>query len=668
MKSLKIKLVLIIAVLCAILLAGECFVIYQKTKTSFEDQLNKNYNVQTEFFAAELTGWLIKTTGTVSAAEAAIGSGESSIPSVEKTLASITSTNDMASMVYVCLTDGTFINGSGWVPSEGWDGRTRGWYQSAVAAKGNICYSSPFVDASSGDLIITISRYFESGSASGVAAVDILVSTLLADIDTLANSHGEKDSYLFLTDSVGDVIYHPNDSFKPTVDSIKNISGLGIDYITAAASDDADAISDYNGTSIYVTHKKINVSDWNVYYVTPAYHFDDLSAAVKNTEVVICIICLVIAIIVAVAVGIYIAKPISDASDKIAKLAKDVKSGKADLTRPIETASKDEVGRLVYSVNELRNAMGEIIHNINDATGELVSNVNNLKSAAGVSSDNVSSISSTMEEMSASSQETSASTTQVSQQIYDITELTTKVRESASEKTDTISRSLRNVDDLKSKIERNDSDMNERLENAINLMKERIDETKKVEEIQKMTQGISDVASQTNLLSLNASIEAARAGEAGRGFAVVADEIGQLANNSADMARNIQSVSDEVLSIVDQLVKAAEEVSDIMLKISEENTEEKNKLIAEYSESLHECFDAISSISEDNTEISSTIDRIKESIEAIDVAVGDNAQGIQTVAEGTSLLVNATDDVVGNANNVDVVSARLKDHVSGFRC
>ena len=134
------------------------------------------------------------------------------------------------------------------------------------------------------------------------------------------------------------------------------------------------------------------------------------------------------------------------------------------------------------------------------------------------------------------------------------------------------------------------------------------------------------------------------------------------------MARNIQSVSDEVLSIVDQLVKAAEEVSDIMLKISEENTEEKNKLIAEYSDSLHECFDAISSISEDNTEISSTIDRIKESIEAIDVAVGDNAQGIQTVAEGTSLLVNATDDVVGNANNVDVVSTRLKDHVSGFRC
>ena len=86
MKSLKIKLVLIIAILCAVLLAGECFVIYKKSAASFEGQLNENYNVQTEFFAAELTGWLLQTTGTVSAAEAAIGSGENSIPAVERLL------------------------------------------------------------------------------------------------------------------------------------------------------------------------------------------------------------------------------------------------------------------------------------------------------------------------------------------------------------------------------------------------------------------------------------------------------------------------------------------------------------------------------------------------------------------------------------------------------
>ena len=238
----------------------------------------------------------------------------------------------------------------------------------------------------------------------------------------------------------------------------------------------------------------------------------------------------------------------------------------------------------------------------------------------------------------------------------------------AEEKTEEISKSLKQIDNRKQEIENNDHNMSERLSAAIEKLQEKIRDTKKVEEIRTMTEGISAVASQTNLLSLNASIEAARAGEAGRGFAVVADEIGNLANNSADMARNIQQVSDEVMAIVDQLVKAAEEVSDIMLKISKENTEEKNQLIEEYIGSLKECYSAMSSISTDNKEISDAIDTISNSITAIDSAVEDNAQGVTSVAEGAQILVTASEDVRDGANSIDKISTSLRDHVSGFTC
>ena len=673
LKSLKLKMVLIIAILCAVLLAAECFFTYKKTDASFQDVLNANYNARTEYFASVIEGWLMQSTGIVRSAEAAIVSTPSAMPeqsqkAAVRALEGVTKQNPSLAMVYIQLSDGTFLNGSGWVPTPEFNGLTRAWYTDAVAKKGAFNYSEPYVDASSGELVVAVSKYFNTNGWEGIAAIDIFCSQLLADIDKLAKEKGEEGSYLFVTNEKDQLIYHPNPAFRSTTDKIMNLKDLGIDYLRAAESDDAEAINDFDGTPIYVTEKETTNSGWKIFYVTPAANFDNITNGIKNTEVVILLICVAVAIAVAVVTGFFMAKPIADASKKVKVLAEDVKNGNADLTKDIVTRSRDEVGQLVFAVNELKNAMGGIIRNVNDASGELTQNVDSLMAASAKSVDNISNISAAMEEMSATTTETSASTAQVSKQVGDITSLTNKVSKNAEEKTEEISKSLKQIDNRKQENENNDHNMSERLSAAIEKLQEKIRDTKKVEEIRTMTEGISAVASQTNLLSLNASIEAARAGEAGRGFAVVADEIGNLANNSADMARNIQQVSDEVMAIVDQLVKAAEEVSDIMLKISKENTEEKNQLIEEYIGSLKECYSAMSSISTDNKEISDAIDTISNSITAIDSAVEDNAQGVTSVAEGAQILVTASEDVRDGANSIDKISTSLRDHVSGFTC
>ena len=84
-----------------------------------------------------------------------------------------------------------------------------------------------------------------------------------------------------------------------------------------------------------------------------------------------------------------------------------------------------------------------------------------------------------------------------------------------------------------------------------------IEESRSVNQVNSLTEDILSIASQTNLLSLNASIEAARAGEAGKGFAVVASEIGNLANSSADSVAHISKLIDEVRDLVDDAVKQA---------------------------------------------------------------------------------------------------------------
>ena len=674
LRSLKVKLVIIIAVLCAAVLALECFVTYRRTNVSFEDVLNENYEVKTDYFSSMIDGWMVQESGTLNAIESAVlcmdstpEHREQSMQSIVSSLEGITMQNSRLSMVYVQLAEGIFLNGSQW-DSGDFDGRSRAWYSKAKEAQGGVVFNEPYIDASSGNLIITLSKYINMNNWEGVVGLDIYINTMLSRIDELIDTSNGKGEYLFITDQNGNMVYHPNKDYQPTPDKIMNISELGVDYLYAANEDPDGGIQDYSGEYIYVTQGVIPTSEWEVFYVSPTRNYDAISDGVKNTMMTILIICLVVAIIVAVGAGVWIAGPITDASKKVKAMAVSVSEGNADLTRDIESKSKDEVGDLVAAVNELKTAMAGIIADINTASGQLIDNVQELKTAANISSDNASNISSTMEEMSATSEETSASTTQVSAQIGDITELTGKVSANANSKAKEINRSLSNVEKLKADIERNDEEMNTRLNTAIETMKNRIADTKKVEEIQKMTQGISDVASQTNLLSLNASIEAARAGEAGRGFAVVADEIGQLANNSADMAKSIQEVSDDVLAIVDQLVKAAEEVSDVMLEISEENSKEKDKIIDEYMKTLNVCHDAMSEISENNTEIASNIERIKQSIDAIDVAVEENAQGITTVAGGTSELVTASDNVMNSANSVDRISNELKDHVRGFKC
>lgn len=673
LKSLKLKLIMIIASLCVILLVVEGTATIKKVKPGYENVLNENYNIQTEYFGSVIDSWLEDATNTVTSADTVINamaaeeSSDSFETNLTRVLAKLNDAHEMSYDVYVQFEDGRLLSGSGWVPDEDYDGRTRDWYTAAAKNKGGFVFSDPYVDADTGELVVTISKYFQYDRLEGVAAYDVLVGSLLAGIDSLATETNEDGGYLFVTTGDGSMIYHPNKEFASTPERVMTLADTKIDYQTGAASDDADAIVDYDGKDKYVTARKLEKTDWLIYFVSPAENFDGVVDSLQHYIIVIILVCLFVAVIVAVFSGVMVASPITDASRKVRALGDDVKNGTADLSKDIETRSRDEVGNLVHAVNELKNAMGAIIANINGASDRLVTNVEGLKYAADRTSGKVNAISDTMEEMSAASRKTSESTGVVAQQIHDIKTLTEKVSLSAEEKAGEISLSLEKIDYLKEDMKRKDLEMLDRLNAAITKLRERIADTKKVEEIQVMTQGISDVATQTNLLSLNASIEAARAGEAGRGFAVVAGEIGSLADNSSGMAENIQKVSKDVLAVVDQLVKAAEGVSDIMLKIADENTAEKNELIGEYIQSLKECYDSMSSISEDNREISLTVSTIRESVREIDSAAEENSKGMNHVAEGTNVLVDASKDVLQDAESIDEISADLKEHVKGFK-
>jgi len=679
-RSLRTKMIIIIAALTFVLLAVEGVISLTITQKTFKRTLQTTYNMKAEYMAESIHGWLLEYQNLVTSAESVV-SASTSAEDVVKLIAVLEDLNDNISdvqMVYICFADGNLVNGAKWTAPEGFDARTRAWYQAAVAANGEFIYTAPYLSArddGTNDTCLTLARYFKINNWEGVVAVDISGTALFKKITDKIEEIGEDGDYVAISKPYsvsegvadGEMVYcalmTEQDIEDPNASKLSTYQN-GI-YLEAA--NEGSYVEDKNGTSVSVTDAKISGNGWDVLYISPSKYFTEQVNKNKNQVFVVFCICLVVAGLVSAAVGAMISKPIIEASKKVNKLSTDIANGQADLTEKVETKSKDELGVLVYGINELIASLGGMMGDITDASKKLAENVGTLKTAVSATTDNVSTISSTMEEMSASSEETSASTSQVTQQISDITALTEKVSSDTSEKTKEISNNLKNVDVLKSKMEDNDANMMKRLNSAIEALQEKIKATKKVEDIQKMTEGISDVASQTNLLSLNASIEAARAGEMGKGFAVVADEIGKLANNSAGMAHNIQEVSDEVLAIVEQLVKSAEEVSDIMLKIAKENSVEKSNLIEDYIKTLNGCYDAMSAIADNNTEIATSIGMIRDSVQAIDIAVEENAQGITSVAEGAGMLVTVSEDVLQSSKSVGEISDNLQNKISGYK-
>ena len=210
-------------------------------------------------------------------------------------------------------------------------------------------------------------------------------------------------------------------------------------------------------------------------------------------------------------------------------------------------------------------------------------------------------------------------------------------------------------------------EISDRTRESVDEVNRQTDRTNQsVMEIGSAIQMITDIASQTNLLSLNASIEAARAGEHGKGFAVVADEIRQLADQSSDSAKKIGD-------IVEELIKNSNKSVETMNGVLDEINEQNEKL-----STTREAFDGL------NTEVGNVvvaIDNIRREIETVNTAKNDVMSSMESLAaiaqenaastEETSASMTELSGIVTDCNaqtkNLVDIAENLSDNVNQFR-
>lgn len=345
----------------------------------------------------------------------------------------------------------------------------------------------------------------------------------------------------------------------------------------------------------------------------------------------------------------------------------DLVNNEGDLTQKLDIHSGDELELISNNVNSLleyiRTIMLNISGNSTNLQGSSMEVFNNLKNAEM----NITDVSATMEEMSAGMEETAASILEITSAINDVYDAIEEINGKAGESANNAYEAMEKANQVYNTSIESQEQAKEMSSQLSATVEDKIEKSKAVNEIETLTNSILAIASQTNLLSLNASIEAARAGEAGRGFAVVADEIGKLAQESADSASRIRQVSNDVIQAVEELAAASQQMIAFIDETTMGGFQQLQETAYDYKENIHEMSATMQDFTASCEELKSNMDSIKGNIEAANIAVDESAKGISNVSELSVSITSSVSDIQSQANGNMDIAKMLNQEVNRFK-
>jgi methyl-accepting chemotaxis protein len=543
-------------------------------------------------------------------------------------------------------------------------------YFKAIMKDGKDVYiGDPVVSKVSGKMIyqVCVAAYNADKKKIGFFAGIVTVDHLQEMVSEL--KIGQR-GYMYVIDGSGTIIAHPDKDrmLKNLAHPDKNDTKVLQEFVPVTEAmiqgKSGSAIAyDARYGNVYVDYGPVTGTSWSAAAVVPLSQVNETAVSLTKKITVGCLIVTIILIFSAAAMIVYSLTPLKRLEQAILNIG----SGNADLTKRLDAAkSNDEVGSVVNGFNNFIEKLHTIITRVKNSKDSL-SNVGNgmqgsiedTASAIVQILGDIETVNTQISTQAASVEETAGAVTEISQNIASLDKMIESQASGITESSASVEQMIGNIGSVDTSVEKmvqSFSELEQSSKNGWNKQQNVEDKVHQIEEQSEMLQtantAIANIASQTNLLAMNAAIEAAHAGAAGKGFSVVADEIRKLSETSSGQSKTIGEQLKKIRNSITEVVVASADSSREFSTVSKKITE-TNGLVSQIRNAMSEQMTG-------SRQINEALHMMNDSTAEVRTAASEMTTGQKAILEEIRRLQDATSAMKDSMNEMTVGTKKIE--------